>query len=169
MAAYRALETLLEEGRVRAIGVSNFNEQHLTELHAQTTVVPAVNQVEVHPFFTQERLRKVHANLGVVTQAWSPIGGVNVYWKNAAKTSGSPLQHPTVRAIATRHGKTAAQVILRLHLEQGLCAIPTSVRADRIAENIDLSTSSCPVTRCRSSTVSTPASAVAPTPNSIQR
>jgi 2,5-diketo-D-gluconate reductase A len=138
IAAYQALETLLANGKVRAIGVSNFGETELAGLQAATTIVPAVNQVEIHPYFIQQPLRRVHDQLGILTEAWSPIGGVNVYWDNAANTAGSPLQNPVIGGIARRHGKTPAQVILRWHLQHGTCAIPKSVRPERIAENIDV-------------------------------
>ncbi len=135
MAYYQALERLLADGRVRAIGVCNFRAQHLDDLMERTDVVPAINQVEVHPFFTQAALRRRHAELGITTQAWSPLGGVNVYWQGGAATSGSPLQHPTIVEIADRHHKTPAQVILAWHLEHGTSAIPKSVHRNRIAEN----------------------------------
>ncbi len=134
VAAYRALERLLADRRVEAIGVCNFSAQHLTDLMEQTDVTPAVNQVEVHPFFTQEALRRRHAELGITTQAWSPIGGVNVYWRGGA-SAGSPLEHPTIVEIATRHHKTPAQIILAWHVEHGNSAIPKSVHRERIDEN----------------------------------
>ena len=79
VAAYKALEHLLADGRVRAIGVSNFQPQHLADLQAQTSVVPAVNQIELHPYSQQRELQKLHAELGIVTQAWSPLGGITFY------------------------------------------------------------------------------------------
>jgi diketogulonate reductase-like aldo/keto reductase len=135
--AYRAAERLLAEGRVRAIGVSNFSPAHLERLIAASEVVPAVNQIELHPFFTQQALRAVHARLGIATQAWSPIGGV--YDRNQPAAHGaarSPLAHPVVTALATKYGKTPAQIVLRWHLDHGFSAIPKSVRPERIAENI---------------------------------
>ncbi|MET9386998.1 aldo/keto reductase [Streptomyces sp. NPDC002928] len=138
VAAYKAAEKLLADGRVRAIGVSNFSAEHLNNLIDRTDVVPAVNQVELHPYFVQRRLREAHTGLGVVTQAWSPLGGVNLYWPSAPKAGQSPLEDPPVVEIAARYGKTPAQVVLRWHIEQGLSAIPKSVRAHRIAENIDI-------------------------------
>ena len=138
IAAYRAAERLLADGRVRAIGVCNFCEQQLWDLMAKTDVVPAVNQVEVHPFFTQRALRAVHARLGIVTEAWSPIGGVNRYWRDNAQKLGDPLQHPLVVALAEKYGKTPAQVTLRWHIQNGVVAIPKSVNPARIAENIDV-------------------------------
>ena len=138
VAAYKAAERLLADGRVRAIGVSNFSEKHLDGLIARTEVVPAVNQVEVHPFFIQRDLRGVHSRLGIATQAWSPLGGINVYRpadKNAVK---NPLKHPVVTTLAAKYGKTPAQVVLRWHIEHGFSAIPKSVRPERIAENFDV-------------------------------
>jgi len=136
--AYRAAEKLLADGRVRAIGVSNFGPKHLEDLAARTRVVPAVNQVEVHPFFTQRELRAVHARLGIVTQAWSPLGGVNVYMTGDPQAVKNPLVHPVVVALSEKYRKTPAQVVLRWHLQSGLSAIPKSVRPERIAENADV-------------------------------
>ncbi|MFE4174123.1 aldo/keto reductase [Streptomyces sp. NPDC056909] len=138
VASYRAAEKLLADGRVRAIGVSNHKPEHLRRLIDRTGVVPAVNQVELHPYFAQRGLREAHAELGVVTQAWSPLGGVNMYWEDGRNAARNPLDHPTVTEIAARYGRTAAQVVLRWHLEHGLSAIPKSVRPHRIAENFDV-------------------------------
>jgi diketogulonate reductase-like aldo/keto reductase len=131
LAAYRALETLLADGRVRAIGVSNFMPGHLDRLLAETTVVPAVNQIEVHPYFQQAALQRLHAEHGIVTQAWSPIGGITSY----REAERSAFDDPTLLEIGRRHGKSAAQVMLRWHLQAGRSAIPKSVRPARIAEN----------------------------------
>lgn len=133
--AYRALETLLSDGRVRAIGVSNFAPEHLDRLLERSEVVPAVNQIEVHPYFTQTGSRAAHDAHGVLTQAWSPIGGVNVYWPQDGEPVGNPLEDPVIGEIARRYDKTPAQVVLRWHLQQGRAAIPKSVRAARIEEN----------------------------------
>jgi diketogulonate reductase-like aldo/keto reductase len=138
VAAYTAAERLLAEGRVRAIGVSNFSEKHLGDLIARTEVVPAVNQVEVHPFFIQRELRAAHARLGIATQAWSPLGGINVYRPADPNAVKNPLEHPVVTALAVKYGKTPAQVVLRWHIEHGFSAIPKSVRPERIAENFDV-------------------------------
>jgi diketogulonate reductase-like aldo/keto reductase len=135
--AYKAAETMLAEGRARAIGVSNFSAQHLRQLIDRTNVVPAVNQVELHPYFTQATLREVHAGLGIVTQAWSPIGGVLVYTPDGSE-GRSPLTDPVIIDLATKYGKTPAQVILRWHLEHSFCAIPKSVKPHRITENLDV-------------------------------
>jgi diketogulonate reductase-like aldo/keto reductase len=138
VAAYRAIETMLSAGRTRAIGVSNFSEQHLENLMEQTEVVPAVNQVELHPFFIQEPLRALHAEHGITTEAWSPLGGIHVYRPADPKAVLNALEHPTVTAIAEKHDKTPAQVVLRWHLEHGIVAIPKSVKPHRISENIDV-------------------------------
>ena len=132
--AYRALETLLADGKVRAIGVSNFMPEHLERLLAVATVVPAVNQIEVHPYFQQRALQRVHAEHGIVTQAWSPIGGITSY-RGMQRRS---FDDPTLLAIARQHGKSAAQVMLRWHLQEGRSAIPKSVKPARIAENFDV-------------------------------
>lgn len=139
IASYRAAARLLGDGRVRAIGVSNFSEEHLESLISRTGLVPAVNQVELHPFFIQRDLRATHQARGIVTQSWSPIGGV--YSRQSPKsrrTAMSPLEHPVILKLAARHYRTAAQIILRWHIDRGLSAIPKSVRAARIAENIGI-------------------------------
>lgn len=138
VAAWRAAARLLTEGRTRAIGVSNMNPDQLTDLIDHTGVVPFVNQVELHPFFTQVELRKTHARLGIATQAWSPIGGVMRYFTANPEAASSPLSHTVVTGLANRYGKTPAQIVLRWHLQHGICAIPKSVRAERIAENFDV-------------------------------
>lgn len=133
--AYRALERLLADGRVRAIGVSNFMPDHLAILLERTEVVPAVNQVEVHPYFSQPDVRAADAEHGILTQAWSPIGGITSY---RGDSSRSTFNDPVIVGIGEQHGKTAAQVMLRWHLQQGRSAIPKSVRPERIAENFDV-------------------------------
>jgi len=130
--AYRALETLLEAGKVRAIGVSNFMVEHLTELLEKATVVPAVNQIEVHPYFQQKPVQQFGTEHGILTQAWSPIGGITFYRDGR---QGSTLQDPVIGGIADTHGRTPAQVMVRWHLQQGRSAIPKSTKAHRIAEN----------------------------------
>jgi diketogulonate reductase-like aldo/keto reductase len=132
--AYRALEQLLADGRVRAIGVSNFMPEHLDRLLAVASVVPAVNQIEVHPYFQQKALQRLHAEHGIVTQAWSPIGGITSYRGGEKAT----FDDPTLLQIARRHGKSAAQVMLRWHLQEARSAIPKSVKPARIAENFDV-------------------------------
>ena len=132
--AYRALQTLLADGRVRAIGVSNFMPEHLDALLKQATVVPAVNQVEVHPYFTQPAVQAADAAHGVLTQAWSPIGGITSY----RGTGTSTFDDPAIASIAAAHGKTPAQVMIRWHLQEGRSAIPKSVRPERIAQNFDV-------------------------------
>src|SRR5512138_2335260 len=134
IAAYRALESLLADGRVRAIGVSNFMRPHLGELLAATGVVPAVNQIELHPYFSQPDVQKADAEHGIVTQAWSPIGGITFYpgWGEERR---SVLEDPAIGAIAAAHGKTPAQAMLRWQLQHGRSAIPKSTNPGRIAEN----------------------------------
>ncbi|GLY19481.1 oxidoreductase [Kineosporia sp. NBRC 101677] len=132
--AYRALEKLLAEEKVRAIGVSNFEPPHLDDLLAATDVVPAVNQVELHPYFVQPEQQQLHARLGILTQAWSPIGGITFYpgW---GEERVNVMQDKTLVEIGERHGRTPAQVMLRWHLQQGRSAIPKSANPTRIAEN----------------------------------
>lgn len=135
--AYRGLESLLAEGRVRAIGVSNFMPDHLDRLIAATEVVPAVNQIEIHPYFRQTAAQDANARHGVISQAWSPIGGITFYpgWGEDRK---STLEDPRIGEIASRHGRSPAQVMLRWHLDQGRSAIPKSINPTRIAENFDV-------------------------------
>lgn len=132
--SYRALEKLLADGRVRAIGVSNFMPAHLDRLLAATSVVPAVNQIEVHPYFQQTALQRVHAQHGIATQAWSPIGGITSYMGGEKST----FDNPTLEEIGRQHVKSPAQVMLRWHLQQGRSAIPKSIKPARIAENFDV-------------------------------
>jgi len=133
--AYKALEKLLADGKVHAIGVSNFMPDHLDALRKETDVVPAVNQIELHPYFTQPRTQQANAKQGILTQAWSPIGGITSYRGDAAR---STFNDPVIGGIADAHGKTPAQVMLRWHIQQGRSAIPKSVRRERIAENFDV-------------------------------
>jgi diketogulonate reductase-like aldo/keto reductase len=133
--AYRALETLLADGKVRAIGVSNFMVEHLTALLDTAAVVPAVNQIEVHPYFQQREVQALGAQHGIISQAWSPIGGITFY-RDGEHTS--TLRDPVIAGIATAHGKTPAQVMLRWHVQQGRSAIPKSTKPARIAENFDV-------------------------------
>jgi diketogulonate reductase-like aldo/keto reductase len=132
--AYRALEKLLADEKVRAIGVSNFMPEHLERLLAKCSVVPAVNQIEVHPYFQQRALQRLHAQHGILTQAWSPIGGITSYRGGQKRT----FDDPTLLDIAHHHRKSAAQVMLRWHLQEGRSAIPKSVKPARIAKNFDI-------------------------------
>lgn len=120
---YRALETLYREGKVRAIGVCNFQPQHLDRLLQTAEVVPAVNQIELHPWLQQDELREKHELLGIRTEAWSPLG------------RGQVLKDPVILALAAEHDRTPAQVILRWHLQLGNIAIPKASSFARIHEN----------------------------------
>ncbi|WP_375480995.1 aldo/keto reductase [uncultured Jatrophihabitans sp.] len=135
--AYRSLQTLLEQGKVRAIGVSNFMPHHLADLMAQTDVPPALNQVELHPFFTQPAVQQADAQHDILDQAWSPIGGITFY-PGYDNDLTNALEDHTVVGIGRKHGKSAAQVMLRWHLQRGRSAIPKSVNPGRIAENFDV-------------------------------
>jgi len=132
--AYRALQTLLADGKVRAVGVSNFMPDHLERLLAAATVVPAVNQVELHPYFQQPALQRKNAEHGILTQAWSPIGGITSYRGGDRRT----FDDPTLVQMANKYGKSPAQIMLRWHLQKGRSAIPKSTRPARIAENFDV-------------------------------
>jgi diketogulonate reductase-like aldo/keto reductase len=137
VAAYRGLEKLLADGKVRAIGVSNFMRHHLDDLLHRVEVVPAVNQIELHPYFSQPDVQKADAEHGILTQAWSPIGGITFYpgWGDDRR---NVLQDPVIAAIAAEHGRTPAQVMLRWQLQEGRSAIPKSTNPGRIAENFDV-------------------------------
>ena len=133
--AYRALETLLAEGKVRSIGVSNFMVEHLASLLDSATVVPAVNQIECHPYFSQSAVEYFGSGHGIVTQAWSPIGGITFY-RDSNHTS--TLEDPVIGEIATAHAKSPAQVMLRWGLQHRRSVIPKSTKPARIAENFDV-------------------------------
>src|SRR4051794_18648754 len=133
--AYRALEALLADGKVRAIGVSNFMVDHLTRLVDHASIVPAVNQIEVHPYFVQPQVQALGAAHGILTQAWSPIGGITFY-REGEHTS--TLKDPVIVEIAEAHGKSPAQVMLRWGGQHGRSVIPKSTKPARIAENIDV-------------------------------
>ena len=124
---WRAMERLYLDGRIRAIGVSNFQPDHLRRLLDRSGVVPVVNQVELHPYLQQVNVRKADEELGVVTEAWSPIA-----------KGGELLADQTVTGLADKHGRTPAQVVLRWHLQLGNVVIPKSVTPERIAENLDV-------------------------------
>lgn len=122
--SWRALIELKKQGKVRSIGVSNFPQAQLREIIADTGVTPAIHQVELHPYFSQEDMRAVHEELGIVTEAWSPLG-----------QGGEILKDPVIVEIAGKHGVSPAQVVLAWHLAKGIVAIPKSVTPARIAEN----------------------------------
>ncbi|MFH9674187.1 aldo/keto reductase [Streptomyces sp. NPDC017405] len=124
---YKAFEKLHSDGRVRAIGVSNFLPEHLRRLIEVTSVVPAVNQIELHPHLQQGEARAFHAEHGIATEAWSPLG-----------QGKGLLEVPAVVAIARKHDRTPAQVVLRWHLQLGTIVIPKSVTPSRIKENIEV-------------------------------
>jgi 2,5-diketo-D-gluconate reductase A len=123
---WKALEKLAADGRVRAIGVSNFAAEHLQRLLAETGTVPAVNQIELHPYFPQTQLRALHAEHGIATEAWSPLG------------QGTVLSDPTITGLANHYGVTPAQLVLRWHLQLGNIVIPKSVTPARIRQNRDI-------------------------------
>lgn len=123
---WKAFVRLQAEGRAKSIGVSNFEPDHLDRIITETGVVPAVNQIELHPRFQQKTLRAVHARYGIVTESWSPLG------------RGQALSDPILMGIAERHGRTPAQVVLRWQIQKGLVAIPKTATLSRIPENLDV-------------------------------
>jgi 2,5-diketo-D-gluconate reductase A len=134
IAAYQALETLLADGRVRAIGVSNLSPDELDRLLNETSVVPAVNQIQLHPYYTQPEWRAANDKHGILTQCWSPIAGAYTYNGNEK----NPFTEPVLVELGAQYSKTPAQVMLRWHLEHGFSAIPKSVKPERIVENFDV-------------------------------
>jgi 2,5-diketo-D-gluconate reductase A len=124
---WRAFEKLLADGRVRSIGVSNFEIPHLQRLMAETDVTPAVNQIELHPQFPQDELREFHAEHGILTESWGPLG-----------QGKGLLEDPNIVEVSQRKRRTPAQIVLRWHVQLGCIVIPKSVRPDRIRENIDI-------------------------------
>ncbi|MDL2078404.1 aldo/keto reductase [Streptomyces sp. GXMU-J15] len=124
--SWKAIERLVADGRVRAAGVSNFQPDHLRRLTDGASIVPAVNQIELHPGLQQAELRALHAELGIATEAWSPLA------------QGAVLKDEAIVTIAGRHGKSPAQVVLRWHLQLGNVVIPKSVTPQRIRENLDV-------------------------------
>lgn len=126
VATWRAMEQMLATGSVRAIGVSNFHEPHLQRVIDEATIVPAVNQIEVHPYLVQDPLRDFCRQQGIAVEAWSPIA------------RGRVLTDPTVVAIADKTGRTPAQVVLRWHVQRGDIVFPKSSRPERMAENFEI-------------------------------
>ncbi|MFF2407566.1 aldo/keto reductase [Streptomyces sp. NPDC058092] len=124
---YKAFEKIYSEGRAKAIGVSNFLPEHLERLLGETSVVPVINQIELHPQLQQAESRAFHDKHGIATEAWSPLG-----------QGKGLLEVPTVVAIARKHGRTPAQVVLRWHIQTGNVVIPKSVTPSRIVENLDV-------------------------------
>ncbi|TPM23280.1 aldo/keto reductase [Mesorhizobium sp. B2-3-6] len=124
--AWQTLIELQKAGRIKSVGVSNFNRDHLERIIGETGVTPAVNQIELHPRFQQREIREFHARHNIHTESWSPLG------------SGRLLGDPTIAGIAAKHGKSAAQTMIRWHLQEGLIVIPKSVHQDRISANFDV-------------------------------
>jgi 2,5-diketo-D-gluconate reductase A len=123
---WRALQEIKASGRAKSVGVSNFKVAHLERIIGETGIVPAINQIELHPRFQQKEQRAFHARHKIVTEAWSPLG------------QGRAMKDPLIAGIAQKHGRTPAQVTLRWHIQNGLVAIPKSVTPSRIAENFDV-------------------------------
>lgn len=126
--AWKALEELYHEGKIKAIGVCNFTVEKLEELKANSNIVPVVNQIELHPIFQQKELQVYNKENNIVTQPWSPLGNGNA----------ELLNNESLKVIAEKHHKTVPQVILRWHLQEGFCVIPKSVTPSRIEENFNV-------------------------------
>jgi 2,5-diketo-D-gluconate reductase A len=126
VSTWKTLEEFHRDGRARSIGVSNFQIEHLKRLAAETDIVPAVNQIEAHPYFTNDAVREYGREHGIATEAWSPIA------------QGKVLDDPTITRIAEEDGKTPAQVVLRWHIQRGDIVFPKSVTPSRMKENIEL-------------------------------
>ena len=124
--AWKGLVKLKEEGRAKSVGVSNFTVSHLKRIIDATGVAPSVNQIELHPRFQQKELAAYHTEHGIITESWSPLG------------QGTLLENPTLKALAQKHGRTPAQVVIRWHLDRGYIVIPKSVTPSRIRENFDV-------------------------------
>jgi 2,5-diketo-D-gluconate reductase A len=124
--SWRALIRLREEGRARSIGVSNFHEAHLRKIIDETGVIPAINQIELHPWLPQTHMRDIDARLGIKTEAWSPLG------------SGRLIDDPVIAEVAAKHGKSPAQVMVRWSIQLGNIVLPKSVTPARIEQNIDV-------------------------------
>lgn len=127
VSSFQAMLHLREQGLIRSVGVSNFTEEHLRRLERETGTLPAVNQIELHPLFPQRRMRAVHQELGIVTECWSPLG-----------KGRELLTNPEIVAIAQAHGVSAAQVVLRWHVQLGVVPIPKSGDPDRQRANLDV-------------------------------
>ncbi|MFW0784147.1 aldo/keto reductase [Gordonia sp. CPCC 206044] len=123
---WRAMEKIYADGKARAIGVSNFQQAHLERLFAETEIVPAANQIEVHPYLTQNSLRAFNADHGIATEAWSPIA------------KGAVADDPVIGKIAQEKGRSPAQVTLRWHIQRGDIVFPKSVTRSRVQENLEL-------------------------------
>jgi 2,5-diketo-D-gluconate reductase A len=124
--AWKALVKLKEEGRAKSVGVSNFTVSHLKRIIDATGVAPSVNQIELHPRFQQQELAAYHTEHGIITESWSPLG------------QGTLLENATLKALAQKHGRTPAQVVIRWHLDRGYIVIPKSATPSRIRENFDV-------------------------------
>lgn len=126
--SWRALEELYKEGKIKAIGLSNFDSTRLVDLIVNNEIVPAVNQIELHPFLQQKEAQKVMKEYGVKVESWGPL----------AEAKHGILEDEMLNELAVKHNKSVAQIILRWHLEQGIIIIPKSVRKERMAENLDV-------------------------------
>lgn len=136
--SYRAIESLYEDGKIKAIGVCNFSSIDLENLIKETSIVPAINQIEIHPYFTQKELLETNKEYGIISQAWSPLGGVNRYWQKENEKIYDPFKDSVIIDLAEKYNKTVAQIILRWHFQNGVITIPKSVKEKRINENINI-------------------------------
>ena len=132
--AWLTLEKLCKSGRAKAIGLSNFQDYHIQEIKKVWSVVPAMNQIELHPFLTQKPLLELCKAEGIAPQSWSPLGGSG----SSAEIKDNLLTHPVLAEIGKKYGKSIAQVILRWNIDLGIIAIPKSVNPERIKANISI-------------------------------
>ncbi len=134
---WKAMEELYAQGRIKAIGVCNFQISHLENLIKHATIMPAVNQIELHPYFPQTDLRQFGRDNAIAIESWSPIGGSG--GSGGKSTDDTPLlEQPILKDLGTKYSKSPAQIVIRWHLQNGLIVIPKSVHSDRISENIDV-------------------------------
>lgn len=138
VAAYKALEKLYAEKRIRAIGVSNFNPEHLRRLAERTEIVPVLNQIELHPFFTQKAGREANERRGIKTESWSPIGGGFINLPKDPTRVVRLLEEKTIVELGQKYRKMPAQIVLRWHVQHGFIAIPKSQHYERLLANIDI-------------------------------
>lgn len=136
--AYHAAELLMEQGLIKSIGVSNFTSEHLHRLLSETDVIPAVNQIELHPYFIQTETALFNHQHGIITQCWSPLGGIYTNHPENPQAIINLLSDPLIIDLANKYNKTPAQIVLRWHIQHKYAVIPKSIHPSRIMENFDV-------------------------------